>query len=269
MNASCALRRTVLTLCLFLAAAAASAQAQQITKPYEPSVGQQGKDVVWVPTSQALVDKMLDIANVTAADFVIDLGSGDGRTVISAAKRGARALGVEFNPEMAELSRQSIAQAGVEARATIIQGDLFEADLSEATVITMFLLPSINLKLRPKILDLEPGTRIVSNTFTMENWEADETATISDGCTSWCTALLWYVPAKVEGTWSFAQSQLSLTQQFQMISGTAGPTPISNGRMRGNRITFRAGSTEYTGSVERNTMQGTTSGGGTWTAERR
>jgi precorrin-6B methylase 2 len=268
MNTSRALRRTVLALSLSLAAAAASAQAQQSTKPFEPSVGQQGKDVVWVPTSQALVNKMLDIANVTAADVVIDLGSGDGRTVIAAAKRGARATGVEFNPEMAELSRQSIAKEAVGSRASIIQGDLFEADLSEATVVTMFLLPSINLKLRPKILDLEPGTRIVSNTFTMEKWEADETATITDGCTSWCTALLWYVPARVEGNWSFAQSQLSLTQQFQMVSGTAGSTPISNGRLRGDRITFRAGSTEYTGRVDGNTMQGTTSRGGTWTAER-
>lgn len=266
MHPSPVIRRSVVALGLILAAA--GAQAQSSTQSFEPKVGQQGKDVVWVPTSQALVDKMLDIANVTAADVVFDLGSGDGRTVISAAKRGARATGVEFNPDMAELSRQNIAQEGVSSRATIIQGDLFEADLTPATVITMFLLPSINLKLRPTILDLEPGTRIVTNTFTMNDWEADETATISGDCTSWCTALLWYVPAKVEGTWSFANGELNLTQKFQMLSGTLGSVPISNGRLRGAGISFRAGATEYTGRVEGNSMRGETSTGGTWTATR-
>ena len=144
-----------------------------------------------MPTSQALVDKMLDMAKVTPQDFVIDLGSGDGRTVITAAKRGARAMGIEYNPDMVELSKQNAAAAGLsEDKAKFMKADLFETDFSQATVITMFLLPSINLKLRPKILDMKPGTRVVSNTFTMEDWEPDETQTIQGDCTSWCTALL-------------------------------------------------------------------------------
>src|SRR5919106_1025306 len=174
-------------------AALAFAQAQ---KTYEPSVGQEGKDVVWVPTPQAVVDKMLDMAKVTARDFVIDLGSGDGRTVITAAKRGARALGIEYNPDMVELSKRNAEKESVVDRASFVKADLFETDFSNATVITMFLLPEINLKLRPKILELKPGTRIVSNTFTMAEWAADETATVTEDCTSWCTALLWIVPAK-------------------------------------------------------------------------
>src|SRR5829696_6004343 len=137
-----------------------AAHAQATTKPFEPTVGQAGKDVVWVPTPQALVEKMLDLAKVTPQDFVMDLGSGDGRTVISAAKLGASAMGIEFNPDMVELSKQNAEAAGVTGKATFLKADLFEADLSRATVITMFLLPQINIKLRPKILDLKPGTRI-------------------------------------------------------------------------------------------------------------
>ena len=169
-------------------------------QPFEPKVGQAGKDVVWVPTSQALVDKMLDMAKVTPQDIVYDLGSGDGRTVITAAKRGATATGIEYNPDMVELSKKNAAKEGVTAKATFMKADLFETDFSKATVITMFLLPDINVKLRPKILDLKPGTRIVSNSFTMEDWEDDFTETISGDCTSWCTAHMWIVPAKVGGT---------------------------------------------------------------------
>ena len=189
-----------------LVATAASAQTQ--TKPFEPQVGQAGKDVVWVPTPQALVDKMLDLAKLTPQDFLMDLGSGDGRTVITAAKRGARALGIEYNPDMVELSRRNAAEAKVSDRATFEKADLFETDLSKAQVITMFLLPSINMKLRPKILQLKPGTRIVSNSFTMEDWVADEQANVTENCTSWCTALLWIVPAQVQGTWQLPQGAL-------------------------------------------------------------
>lgn len=268
MNLALRARRSVLTVCLSLVGVVAYAQATQPTnKPFEPTVGQQGKDVVWVPTSQVLVDKMLDLANVTPADFVIDLGSGDGRTVITAAKRGARSMGVEYNPEMVKLSQDNVQKEQVGSRARIVQGDLFETDLSEATVITMFLLPSINLKLRPHILELNPGTRIVSNTFTMEDWEPDQTATVSDDCTSWCTALLWYVPAKVEGTWTLPQGQLSLTQRFQMLTGTLGSTQVT-GRLQGAEIRFKAGSTEYTGRVDGNSMKGTTSTGASWSATR-
>jgi SAM-dependent methyltransferase len=252
-------------------AAAYAQQTQTAPKPFEPEVGQAGKDVVWVPTSQALVDKMLDIANTTAQDYVIDLGSGDGRTVISAAKRGARALGIEYNPEMVELSKQNAAAAGVADKATFVKADLFESDFSEASVITMFLLPSINMTLRPKLLDLKPGTRIVSNSFDMEDWQPDERAEIADDCTSWCTALFWIVPAKVEGTWQLPQGDLALKQEFQMVWGTLGSTPISEGRLRGDQITFTAAGTKYTGRVNGSTISGTASGGsnGAWTATKR
>ena len=152
--------RFVLALLLALSSPLAFTQAQKAPAPaYEPSVGQEGKDVVWVPTPQVVVDKMLDMAKVTKDDFVMDLGSGDGRTVITAAKRGARALGVEYNPNMVELSKRNAAKEGVSDRAQFVKADLFETDFSKATVITMFLLPDINLKLRPKILNLRPGPR--------------------------------------------------------------------------------------------------------------
>jgi precorrin-6B methylase 2 len=238
------------------AMAAATAYAQTTgQKPFEPQVGQAGKDVVWVPTPQAVVDKMLDMARVTKNDVVMDLGSGDGRTVITAAKRGARAFGIEYNPDMVDLSVRNAKEAGVSDRATFIKADLFETDLAKAQVITMFLLPSINMKLRPKILDLTPGTRIVSNTFTMEDWQADQTETVTDGCSSsWCTALLWIVPAKVAGTWNTPNGALILTQNFQMISGTLGNQAIQ-GRLSGNEITFTAGSTKYAGTVEGNSIK--------------
>jgi precorrin-6B methylase 2 len=239
-------------------------------KPYEPQVGQEGKDVVWVPTPQALVDKMLDMAKVTPQDFLIDLGSGDGRTVITAAKRGTRAIGIEYNPDMVELSKRNAAAAGVSDKASFMKADLFETDLSKATVITMFLLPSINMKLRPTILNLKPGTRVVSNTFTMEDWQADETATISDDCTSWCTALLWIVPAKVEGAWTMPQGELKLTQQFQNVTGTLGSTAVT-GKLRGNDLSFTAGNVKYSGKVEGSMIHGTSAGtnGKPWMATRK
>jgi precorrin-6B methylase 2 len=228
---------------------------------YQPQVGQEGKDVVWVPTPQVLVDKMLDMAKVTPKDYVIDLGSGDGRTVITAAKRGAKALGIEYNPDMVELSKRNAAKEGVADKAQFMKADLFESDFSQATVITMFLLPDINLKLRPKILDLKPGTRIVSNSFTMGEWEADETSMAGDGCQNWCTALFWIVPAKVEGTWQTPQGELALKQQFQMVSGTlksnGKTTPIAKGRLRGDQIAFTAGAAQYTGRVNGNSIEGT------------
>lgn len=252
-----------LALCFSLAAG--SALAQTGAKPkFEPQSGQAGKDVVWVPTPQVLVDKMLSMAEVTPRDVVMDLGSGDGRTVISAAKLGATAMGVEYNPEMVELSKENAKTAGVSGKATFAKADLFETDLSKATVITMFLLPQINLKLRPKILDLKPGTRIVSNSFTMDDWQADETETVTENCTSWCTALMWIVPAKVEGSWASTQGDLVLKQEFQMVSGTFGGKPIAEGRLRGDEFKFKAGGTEYTGKVTGKTMQG--SG---WTANKK
>lgn len=273
MNVLHAFRRSLLTL--VLAAVAVSAFARtQATKPFEPQSGQEGKDVVWVPTPPALVEKMLDLAAVTQQDYVIDLGSGDGRTVIAAAKRGATAHGIEYNPDMVALSRRDAAAQGISDRATFVEADLFESDFSKATVVTMFLMPAINVRLRPKILDLRPGTRIVSNAFNMGEWQADETATIPD-CTQWCKALFWIVPAKVDGSWRLPQGELTLTQSFQMLSGTlaagSGATPIVNGKLRGDQISFTAGSAQYTGRVNGDTIQGTvTSGGstGNWQASR-
>jgi len=253
------IRRTAFTLLLAAFSAAALAQAQKAPKTYEPSVGQEGKDVVWVPTPQVLVDKMLDMAKVTPGDFVMDLGSGDGRTVITAAKRGVPAMGIEYNPDMVELSKRNAEREGVAGRASFMKADLFETDFSKATVITMFLLPDINLKLRPKILDLKPGTRIVSNTFTMADWEPDQTATVDADChSSWCTALLWIVPAKVGGSYKIAQGDLTLKQTFQKLSGTLrteGKTLALEGKVNGEEIAFKAGGREYRGKVNGKTLE--------------
>jgi len=250
-------------LALPIAVAIAALLHAQTTDTYKPVVGQAGKDVVWVPTPQELVDTMLDMARVTPQDLVMDLGSGDGRTVITAAKRGATAMGVEYNPEMVQLSKKNAATERVESKATFLQADLFTVDLSKASVITMFLLPTINLKLRPTLLDLKPGTRIVSNTFDMAEWEPDDRKVIGpDGCTSWCTAMLWIVPAKVQGNWKTAQGNLRITQSFQKISGTMGTTPIT-GKLTGDQISFSAASASYTGRVNGNTIQGSN-----WNASR-
>ena len=250
-----------------LSGAAHAGQAQQAPKkPFVPEEGQAGKDVVWVPTPPELVEKMLDLAGVTAQDYVIDLGSGDGRNVIAAAKRGAQALGVEFNPDMVELSRRLASEAGVSENARFVQGDMYQADVSKASVMALFLLPSNMLQLRSKFLGLKPGSRIVSNTFSIQDWAADETVSIGGGCTAWCNALLWIVPANVEGTWRLPQGQLTLKQEFQMVSGTLGSTPISNGRLRGEALTFTAGDAEYTGRVNGDRIEGTVKTGGSQTA---
>jgi SAM-dependent methyltransferase len=272
MNVARIFRQSFLAICLSVFAASACAQAQSGKAEFEPQVGQEGKDVIWVPTPQALVDKMLDIAKVTLKDYVIDLGSGDGRTVITAAKRGSKALGIEYNPDMVELSKRNAAKEGVSDKASFVKADLFESDFSQAQVITMFLLPDINIRLRPKILDLKPGTRIVSNSFTMGEWSADDTVNVKDGCVSYCTAYLWIVPAKAEGSWQLAQGALTLKQSFQMISGTLksgnNSTPIANGKLNGDQITFNAGGALYTGRVSGNVMEGSVSTGGSWKAAR-
>lgn len=268
------LSQLLLTLVLSLSAATVVGQAQPAPKEFEPQVGQEGKDVIWVPTPQALVDKMLDMAKLTANDYVIDLGSGDGRTVITAAKRGARALGIEYNPDMVELSKRNAAKEGVAGKATFAKADIFESDFSQATVITMYFLPQINLKLRPKILDLKPGTRIVSHAFTMEEWAPDDKASVPDSNAFNRTAYLWIVPAKVEGAWQLPQGELALKQSFQMVTGTlksgGNTTPITNGRLRGDQISFTAGNAEYTGRVAGNTIEGTVKGStsGSWSATR-
>lgn len=262
-------RALAMALCLGVALINGAAQGQP-AKQYEPQVGQEGKDVVWVPTPQALVDKMLDMAKVTAKDYVIDLGSGDGRTVITAAKRGAKAHGIEYNPDMVELAKRNAAKEGVNDKATFAKADLFESDLSQAQVITMFLLSSINMKLRPKILDLKPGTRIVSNTFDMGEWKPDETGR-ADNCNNYCTAYLWIVPAKAGGSWKLPNGELTLKQTFQMISGTLKSgnvvAPVS-GKLNGDQISFSAGEAQYTGRVNGNSMEGTLKSGGNWSAKR-
>ena len=260
---------STLAFCAF----AACALAQAPSADYHPEVGQSGKDVVWVPSPQELVDKMLDMAKVTPKDFVIDLGSGDGRTVITAAKRGVRALGIEYNPDMVALSKRNAEKAGVGGKANFVEADIFKSDLTKATVITMFLLTDLNLKLRPTILTLKPGTRIVSNTFRMGEWEPDQT--IELGCDTYCTAYLWIVPARVEGRWKTEQGELVLKQDFQKVSGTLNSgkvaAPITRGSLHGDEIRFAAAGAEYRGRVNANAIEGTVKSAGksaVWKATR-
>jgi hypothetical protein len=260
---------------LGLLAMAASAAAQPATQ-YEPKVGQAGKDVVWVPTPQGLVDKMLDMAKVTPKDYLVDLGSGDGRTVITAAKRGAKAHGIEYNPDMVELANRNAEKEGVTGKATFVQGDIFKSDFSNADVVTLFLLPGLNIRLRPILLDMKPGTRVVSNSFTMGDWEADDTATVTEDCTSFCKAYFWIVPAKVDGEWKMGERELTINQEYQKFTGQVKSgnvvAPIKDGRLTGDKITFTAGDTRYTGTVSGNAMEGTAksgSGEAKWAAKRK
>ncbi len=248
-------------LCLIVTAAYAGIE-QEATRgaSYTPVPYQAGKDVPWVPSEDVLVQKMLDVAKVTSDDYVIDLGSGDGRTVIAAAKRGARAVGVEYNPELVGLSKENAAKAGVSDRAEFIEADIFDFDFSRATVLTMFLLADVNLKLRPRILTMKPGTRVVSNTFDMGEWRPDAVATVDnrEKCTGFCTAYFWVVPAVVAGKWKFSEGELTLDQSFQMIFGTLasarGSIEINEARITGDRIVFSAGGARYEGRVGGNTM---------------
>ena len=260
---------------LLAAALALPASAQNAAKDreYTPTVGQEGKDVIWVPTPQALVERMLDMAKLTTQDIHYDLGSGDGRTVITAAKRGVQATGVEYNPDMVVLSERAAVKEGVSARAKFIRGDIFETDFSHATVVTLYLLPSLNLKLRPTILKMKPGTRVVSHAFSMDDWQPDQTDNVEGR-----TAYLWIVPAPVEGTWRWSAAagggqkeyELMLRQQFQQVEGLA---KLDNGRMgqlrnvklHGDQISFSIHETtgisgsirrDFTGRVSGNTIQG-------------
>lgn len=229
--------------------------------PFQPVSGMPGKDVVWVPTHPTVVERMLDMAKVTAQDFVVDLGSGDGRNVIAAARRGAKAVGFEYNPDMVELSRKLAKEAGVADKATFVQGDMYEADFSQATVLALFLLPSNLEKLKDKILALKPGTRVVLNTFTISGWEPDETDRLEGECGSWCNVLLHYIPAKVEGAWRGNGVELALTQTFQKVFGTiaigGASSTIQDGLLRADRLTFSAGGTSFTGRVDGDRIIGT------------
>ena len=257
-----------------LAAAASFACAPVTTaQDYTPTVGQEGKDVIWVPTPQSLVDKMLDMAKLTPKDIHYDLGSGDGRTVITAAKRGAQAYGVEFNPDMVKLSERNAAKEGVAGKAKFINGDIFQTDFSHATVVTLYLLPSLNVKLRPTILKMKPGTRVVSHAFSMDDWQADQTETAEGR-----TAYMWIVPAPVSGKWQMpGNGELTLKQSYQMISGVlkqGGKERIVKGRLSGDQITFAADADprlEFSGRVSGGSMQGSVrdpAGEGKWSATR-
>ena len=253
----------VLTLAL-LAPAPALAQAQ----PAPSAQTLREPDVIYVPTPEPVVDAMLNLAGVREGDVLYDLGSGDGRTVITAAKRGIKALGIEYNPDLVALSRRNAERAGVGDRATFVAADLFATDLSKADVITMFLLSTINEKLRPRLLELAPGTRVVSNTFRMGDWEPDAEETVTENCSSYCTALLWIVPAKVQGKWDVDGQTLHLEQHYQKLSGKLGSVPISDARLNGAEIAFTVDGVRYTGVVNGKTMSGKAAGRGSWSARR-
>ena len=279
LHARLALAPFLLTLALGLPGCALAQD-----KDYTPTVGQEGKDVIWVPTPQALVERMLDMAKLTPQDILYDLGSGDGRTVITAAKRGAQAFGVEYNPDMVALSERAAAKEGATARAKFINGDIFQTDFSRATVLTLYLLPSLNLKLRPTILKMKPGTRVVSHAFNMDDWQPDQTESVEGR-----TAYLWIVPAPVEGTWRWNGSgsgprefQLRLRQQFQKVEGDVQLDgrrgELRDARLSGDRISFTVidasgARVDFSGRIAGNSIQGTTkslggSGESKWSATR-
>lgn len=277
-GAACALSALVSSGAL-AQAAATPAQAQKApgaatsTEPYKPVSGQEGKDVVWVPTPQKLVDSMLDMTKVTKDDYLVDLGSGDGRTVITAAKRGIRAHGVEYNPDLVTLSQRAAKDEGVAERATFVQGDIFKTNFSDATVVTLFLLPSLNEQLRPILLDMKPGVRVASNTFDMGDWQPDDRVVVENAdCESWCKAMLWIIPAKVAGDWKTNNGDLKLSQTYQMLTGTlskgGAALPISEAKMTGPDIAFTAGGVRYTGKVEGDKISGKTADGKDWSATR-
>jgi SAM-dependent methyltransferase len=254
----------------FIAAVAVTSSSLTGQAIVEPKPGQPGKDVVWVPTPADVVEKMLDLARVTPQDFVIDLGSGDGRNVIAAAKRGARALGVEYNPDLVELSRRRARDAGVVDKATFVRGDMYKADISRATVLALFLTPEVLDQMRDKFLALKPGTRIVLNTFPVTDWEPDVTEVTPAPCKIWCTTMLMIVPAQVEGTWQIGTAQMTLRQDFQFVRGKIGNQEVT-GRLRGDEISLRAGDTEYTGRVTADRIEGVAKIAGLssqWTASR-
>jgi precorrin-6B methylase 2 len=250
---------------------AALAQSGELDTRFEPYEGQPGKDVVWVPTTHVLIDVMLNLASVTPRDYVIDLGSGDGRLVIAAAKRGARAHGVEYEPDMVALSRYNAARAGVSGRATFERGDMFEADFSQANVLTLFLLPGNLRRLAPKFVDLRPGTRIVTNTYKIDGWDEESMAPAEGPCVAWCEAYLYVVPARVAGAWKLPNGEVRFTQHLKVLSGTmvypGGRHATVTGSVRGDRIQFSTGLDTFTGRVQGDRMSGESTGAfsGRWT----
>jgi hypothetical protein len=235
-------RAAPLALLVVLGGVASSAAAKtraECEREYTPQRGQEGKDVIWVPTEDAMVVRMLEMAKVTRADKVYDLGAGDGKIAIAAGKRfGATAVGVEYDPALAKHAQCLVEAEGVQDRVEVVQGDIFETDFSDATVVTLYLLPALNLRLRPTLLEMKPGTRVVSYSFTMGDWEPDEYADTDDG-----SAYLWIVPADVGGSWTFRPSgggetfSVTLEQKFQHLGGTAGSAAVT-GKLSGERIDF-------------------------------
>lgn len=224
--------------------AAAAAPASPVDdESFKPESGQSGKDVIWVPTPDDLVQAMLDMARVKAGDIHYDLGSGDGKIAIAAAKRGARSVGIEYNGDMVGLSRRNAARAGVGDQVTFVQGDIFETDFSKADVITLYLLPTLNLRLRPTILAMKPGTRVASHQFSMGDWEPDQRVSLSGR-----DALAWVVPARIAGTWEVIVDgettpiRLTVNQHYQKFQGTAAwggaPADFEGGRIDGARVGF-------------------------------
>lgn len=255
-------------------AAVAGSPAEDGKKQYVPVPGQPGKSSVWVPTPYATLEKMFDMAKLTPKDFVIDLGSGDGRAIIAAAKRGAAGVGVEWNEDLIALSEKTAREAGVSELAKFVKHDMFAYDISKASVMALFMLPDQLAKLAPKFMALRPGSRIVMNGFTVPGWTPDETDKATGDCGSWCTAHLYIVPAPVAGTWRLADGTLTLKQSFQTFTGTlaAGGTsaPVANGHLHGDEISFSVGDVQYSGRVTDKGMSGERQGspGGTWNATR-
>lgn len=223
---------------------------------FRPEIGQAGKDVIWVPTPDSLVKAMLTVADVKPTDFVVDLGSGDGRIAIAAARDfGARALGIEYEAEMVDLARRNATRAGVPSRATFKQADIFQTDFSDATVVTMYLLPSLNEKLRPTLLKMKPGTRIVTHAFTLGDWEPDRSITTDDA-----NGYFWIVPANAAGRWAFEvgaeRFAAELGQKYQMLTATRGG-PLKDGRVKGTEVVLtRANGQQLTGEISGDQMHG-------------
>jgi SAM-dependent methyltransferase len=259
-----------LALLVGLASPAEGKTRADCEQEYTPQRGQEGKDVVWAPTEDAMVVRMLEMANVTPADKVYDLGAGDGKIAIAAAKLfGATAVGVEYDPDLARHAQCLVEAEGVEERVKVVQGDIFETDFRDATVVTLYLLPDLNLRLRPTLLDMKPGTRVVSYSFTMRDWEPDALADTDEG-----SAYLWIVPAKVDGAWTFRPRSdqesfdVALDQTFQKLKGSAGGAPVT-GKLSGPRIefAFMQGNqeTRVTGIVDGNRISGSVARDGTST----
>ena len=263
---------TLATLSLALCAEPANSSTAQTTQDsYIPVPGQAGKDVVWVPTPDELVSRMLDMAKVTSKDHLVDLGSGDGRTVIAAAKRGVRAHGIEYNPDLVALAQRNARAASVASLATFEHADIFKSDFSKATVVTLFLLPELNMRLRPILLDMKPGTRVLSNSFDMGIWQPDQKIEAGNSCTTWCGAFKWVIPAKVQGDWRLGNGDLKLTQSFQFVAGTltrdgGARMSLNDAKLDGTAITFTAGGQRYSGKVAGERMSGTRQDGSKWTA---